>query len=99
MTVEEKKEDNGIILYVTGRVDTTTAPDLQEAIFAAFQKENNLVVDFKEVEYVSSAGLRALLLGQKTANSKGGSMVVKNANDSVKEIFSLTGFSNILTIE
>ncbi len=99
MTVDEKKEEGKIILYVTGRVDTTTAPDLQTAIFAAFQKENDIVVDFAEVEYVSSAGLRALLLGQKTANSKGGSMVVKNANDSVKEIFSLTGFKNILNIE
>lgn len=99
MTVEEKKEDGKIVLCVTGRVDTTTAPDLQEAIFSAFQKGNDLVVDFAEVEYVSSAGLRALLLGQKTANSKGGSMVVKNANDSVKEIFSLTGFKNILNIE
>ncbi len=93
--------DNGdnIRLLVEGRVDTTTAPTLQEAILSAFQKNNNIVIDFLNVAYVSSAGLRALLIGQKTAQSKGGSMVITNVSDSVMEVFTVTGFKGILTIK
>ena len=85
-------------LMVDGRVDTTTSPQLQQAILNAFQKKNDVVIDFLNVPYISSAGLRALLIGQKTAASKGGSMKLTNVSDAVREVFNMTGFSGILTI-
>ena len=99
MTVNEIKNEDFIQLDVEGRVDTTTAPDLQKAVLTAFQKSKNLVLNFAGVEYISSAGLRSLLIGQKTAMSKGGKMTVTGANDAVKDIFKVTGFINILTVE
>ncbi|MBR4529369.1 MAG: STAS domain-containing protein [Lachnospiraceae bacterium] len=99
MTITETREDDVIRLSVEGRVDTNTSPELQNRILMAFQKTNNLVMDFAELDYISSAGLRALLLGHKTANSKGGRMSVVNANEDVMEIFEDTGFADIFFIE
>lgn len=86
-------------LLVEGRVDTNTSPQLQQAILNAFQKQSDVVVDFLNVPYISSAGLRALLIGQKTAASKGGSMKLTNVSDVVMNIFEMSGFSKILKIE
>ena len=86
-------------LMVEGRVDVTTSPQLQSRILAIFQKKNNLVLDFLNVEYVSSAALRALLIGQKTAVSKGGSMKLVNVGDTVMKVFEMSGFSKILNVE
>lgn len=86
-------------LIVEGRVDTNTSPQLQQAILNAFQKSKDVVVDFLNVPYISSAGLRALLIGQKTAASKGGSMKLTNVSETVMEILNMTGFSKILKIE
>ncbi len=98
MTVNEVKLEDVIRLDVEGRVDTTTAPQLQQAILTAFQKTKVLEVNFEKVEYISSAGLRALLIGEKTAKSKGGSMTITGANEAVVEVFKVTGFINILTM-
>ena len=98
MTVNEVKLEDVIRLDVEGRVDTTTAPQLQQAILTAFQKTKTLEVNFEKVEYISSAGLRALLIGEKTAKSKGGSMTITGANEAVVEVFKVTGFINILTM-
>lgn len=86
-------------LIVEGRVDTNTSPQLQQAILNAFQKNKDVVVDFLNVPYISSAGLRALLIGQKTAASKGGSMKLTNVSETVMDILNMTGFSKILKIE
>lgn len=86
-------------LIVDGRVDTVTSPQLQQAILNAFQVKNDVVVDFLNVPIISSAGLRALLIGQKTAESKGGSMKLANVNKMVFEVFQMTGFHKILTVE
>ena len=86
-------------LLVDGRVDTNTSPQLQQAILNAFQKKKDVVVDFLNVPYISSAGLRALLIGQKTAASKGGSMKLTNVSDVVMNILEMSGFSKILKIE
>lgn len=88
-----------IRLIVEGRVDTNTSPQLQTAILGAFQKKKDVVVDFLNVPYISSAGLRALLIGQKTAASKGGSMKLTNVADAVMNILDMSGFSKILKIE
>ncbi|MBO5246149.1 MAG: STAS domain-containing protein [Eubacterium sp.] len=99
MNITETRTEESIQLKVEGRVDTTTSPQLQNAILQAFQKGSKLILDFTEVEYVSSAGLRALLIGQKTANSKGGSMTLTNVPQAVMQVFQMSGFSGILTIE
>jgi len=98
MQITETRDGDTIQLTVEGRVDTTTAPDLQKSILDAFQKGKHVIIDFSAVEYVSSAGLRALLLGQKTATSKGGSLKILNVCDAVKQVFDMSGFSKILTI-
>ena len=86
-------------LVVDGRVDTNTSPQLQQAILSAFQKKNDIVVDMLNVPSISSAGLRALLIGQKTASSKKGSMKLTNVGSVVKSVLDMSGFSSILTVE
>jgi anti-anti-sigma factor len=96
----EKKDVNGeIIISVIGRVDSVTSIDLQNEIIGTFQNTNKVVLDLKDVLYISSAGIRALLLGHKTAVSKSGYMKLRNAGESVMEVLVSTGFDKILTIE
>lgn len=98
--MEIKKNLNGNKLEITlvGRLDTTTAPELEEALNGALDDVTELVYDFTDLEYISSAGLRVLLANQKYM-SKQGEMKITNANASIMEVFEVTGFSNILTIE
>lgn len=88
-----------IRLMVEGRVDTNTSPRLQQEILSAFQRNNDVVVDFLNVPAISSAGLRALLIGQKTAVSKGGTFKLTNVSGVVKNVLDMSGFSRILNIE
>lgn len=99
MKITENRTEDTILLTVEGRVDTNTSPQLQEMLLKAFQKGSRVILDFEQVEYVSSAGLRALLIGQKTANSKKGSMKLIHVQEAVQEVLDLSGFSAILTIE
>lgn len=99
MQVAAVREGSVITIKVEGRVDTNTSPELQKAILNAFQKENNVILDFEAVPYISSAGLRALLIGQKTAQSKNGSMKLLHLQSTVSDVLKLSGFSGILTIE
>lgn len=99
MNLIETREEDVITIAIEGRVDTVTSPDLQAGILKAFQKSNKLILDFAKCEYVSSAGLRSLLLGQKTASSKSGFMKLINVQEIVLSVFEVTGFDSILTIE
>lgn len=99
MTITETRNESTIQLAVEGRVDTNTSPQMQQAILQAFQKGKTVILDLEKVDYVSSSGLRALLIGQKTANSKGGSMKLIHVCESVMKVFEMTGFSDMLTIE
>lgn len=99
MTVHTTDCDTYIRIMVDGRVDANSSSQLQEAILTSFQKKKDVVVDFLNVPYISSAGLRALLIGQKTAMSKGGSMKLVNVAAMVQEVLDMSGFSGILTIE
>ena len=94
-----KKEANGnyLMIALEGRLDTVTAPMLESELKTALDGIEDFVIDMQELQYISSAGLRVLLSAQKVMN-KQGSMVVKNASEDVKEIFDVTGFSDILTI-
>jgi len=83
---------------LSGRLDTTTAPQLEQELKASIDGVTELNLDFAKLDYISSAGLRVLLSAQKIMN-KQGEMVIRNANETVMEIFEVTGFSDILTIE
>lgn len=98
MTINKNREGNALCVSVEGRLDTVTAPQLEASLKEEFEGLADLTIDLGELEYISSAGLRVLLLAQKTM-SKQGNMVVRNVNETVKEIFDVTGFSDILTVE
>ncbi len=99
MTIAEARREGMVQLDVEGRVDTNTSPELQKRILQAFQKGNTVILNLEAVDYISSSGLRALLIGQKTASSKGGFMKLIHVRDSVRKVFDMTGFSQMLTIE
>ncbi len=98
MTVNKELNGSELVVSVSGRIDTTTAPTLEAEIKESLDGVQKLVLDIADVEYVSSAGLRVFLSTHKTMLKQGG-MVIKNVSESVKEIFEVTGFSDILTIE
>ena len=97
MTIKQKKENKTLTVFISGRVDTKTAPELLEFLQGAMPGVEELILDLAEAEYVSSAGLRVILYAQKTMTSQG-SMKVINVNSDIMETFELTGFSDILTI-
>ena len=98
MTIEIKRNAEETIIELVGRLDTTTAPALDKAISSDIEGAKKLVIDFKSLEYISSAGLRVLLGAQKKMQ-KIGSMKVINVCEEVMEVFEMTGFADILVIE
>lgn len=98
MTIEKNVSDCTLTLRLTGRLDTTTAPQLEAELKKSISGVEKLIFDFQELEYLSSAGLRVLLAAQKVMN-KQGQMIVRNVNETISEIFEVTGFADILTIE
>ena len=98
MTIEKKEDGRCLTVAVGGRLDTTTAPQLDNAL-QGLDNVESLTLDFGELAYVSSAGLRVLLSTQKRMNQLGGKMVVRNVCEDIMDVFDLTGFSDILTIE
>lgn len=98
MTIEKKINASELTVTLTGRMDTATAPQLENELKENLPGIEHLVLDFAGLEYLSSAGLRVLLGAQKQMN-KQGDMVVRNVNEAISEIFDITGFADILTIE
>lgn len=98
MTIEKTTTGSELVICLTGRLDTTTAPQLESEIKENISGIETLIFDFSALDYLSSAGLRVLLTAQKTMN-KQGEMVVRNVNETIAEIFEVTGFCDILTIE
>ena len=98
MTINKNQDGSKLEIALEGRLDTMTAPSLEEEIKSSIDGIKELVFDLKDLVYVSSAGLRVLLSAQKTMN-KQGTMTIKNANEEVMEIFEVTGFIDILNIE
>lgn len=98
MTIEKISNGNEVIFNVSGRLDTTTAPQLETQVKNSVDGVSRLVFDFGGLDYLSSAGLRVLLQAQKIMN-KQGEMIIKNINETVAEIFEITGFSDVLTVE
>ncbi len=97
LNIENKMENGKGVFTLEGRLDTTTAPELEKALREKMPELTELTLDFAKLDYISSAGLRVLLSAQKIMN-KQGSMTLTNVNETVMEIFEVTGFSDILTI-
>ena len=98
LNIMSQKNASELTVALSGRLDTNTAPELEKTLNASLEGVNALTIDMEKLDYISSAGLRVLLAAQKTMNRQG-SMKVKNANEIIMEIFEVTGFSDILTIE
>lgn len=98
MTITKQLSENELTIILKGRLDTNTAPELEAELNDALEGVEKLVFEIGELDYISSAGLRVLLSTQKIMN-KQGSMVVRNAQEPIIEIFEVTGFVDILTLE
>jgi len=97
MEIIKTAEDKKLVVEVKGRLDTTTAPELEAALKESMEGIEELTLNFAELEYISSAGLRVLLATQKAMQGKG-EMIVTGVNDIVMEVFEVTGFCDILNI-
>ena len=98
MTINKRAEGSRLSIALEGRLDTTTAPLLEGELKQSLEGVTELEFDFAGLEYISSAGLRVLLSAQKTMNRQG-AMVIRNVNQIIREVFEITGFVDILTIE
>ena len=98
LNISNTKNGNDLTFTLVGRLDTITAPAFEKEIRQNLKGIENLVIDLKDLEYISSAGLRVLLSAQKVMNRQG-DMVVRNVNDVVMDVFEVTGFIDILNIE
>ncbi len=98
LNITKNANDKELVIALEGRLDTMTAPDLEKELKDDLEGVESLVFDFAQLQYISSAGLRILLSAQKQMN-KQGTMVVKNSSEEIMEIFEVTGFSDILTIQ
>lgn len=98
MNVVKKLNGSELFVEIEGNIDSTTAPELNDELDKSVKGITSLILDFKKVDYISSAGLRVLLVTYRTM-AKQGNMIIRNANKNVMDIFTMTGFDNILTIE
>ena len=98
MNITKTQNGNAVTIALEGRLDTTTAPQLEQALKSVLDDATELTLDFEKLDYISSAGLRVLLGAHKAMFKKGG-MKVTNVNEIVREVFDVTGFVDILTIE
>ena len=98
MEIKKTTSAGALTMALKGRLDTTTAPNLEAELKSSIPDVTELILDCAELEYVSSAGLRVILAAQKTMN-KQGKMIIKNVNETIMEVFEITGFVDILTIE
>lgn len=98
LSINKTIENEKAFFALSGRLDTTTAPELENELKASLDGVNELTLDFAGLEYISSAGLRVLLSTQKIMNMQG-KMLVRNVSETIMEIFEITGFTDILTIE
>ena len=98
LNITKKANDKELVISLEGRLDTMTAPELEKELKDDLEGVETLIFDFDQLQYISSAGLRILLSAQKQMN-KQGNMIVRNSSEEIMEIFEVTGFSDILTIE
>jgi anti-anti-sigma factor len=98
MEITKSQDANKTVLALAGRLDSSSASQLQEVLLSALGESKLVELNFAEIAYVSSAGLRVLLLGEKNSKANGGEMVLFNVSQEIKEIFEMTKFSDILKV-
>lgn len=98
MNINKKADGSSLTISLEGRLDTTTSPQLEEELNQSTEGITLLVLDFAKLEYLSSAGLRVILKAQKIMNRQG-EMIIRNVNEMIMDVFEITGFTDILTIE
>lgn len=98
LNITKKREEDRLYVALEGRLDTTTAPELEESLISELADISELVIDLSDLDYISSAGLRVLLVCQKNMMKKG-RMIITNPNEIINDIFEVTGFKDILIIE
>ena len=98
MTIEKKMNGNELVIALEGRLDTMTAPELEAELKRSLDGVESLTIDFSKLDYISSAGLRVILTAHKTMSTRSG-MKVTHVNEIVQEVFDVTGFADILTVE
>lgn len=99
MSLNIEKRADATSIALAGRLDTTTAPELEKYLENEWEDAESLTFDMEKLEYISSAGLRVLLMAQKMMNQKNGTMKLVHVSEMVQEVFEITGFTEILTIE
>ena len=98
MKIERQLSGDTLTLSLEGRLDTMTSPELEKELNSSLDSAQSLILDFSKLDYISSAGLRVLLYAHKAMSGKGG-MKVTNVNEIVQEVFEVTGFADVLTVE
>ena len=98
MTINKTQENGKINLAIVGKLNTGTSPQFQETLITAFDGANEVVLDFSELAYLSSAGLRVLVLGEQKAEATGKTMTITNVSPDVMEVFDITGLTDVLKI-
>lgn len=99
MDVTKKQTGSELLVEIAGSIDSGTSPELNDSLNESLKGVEKLILDFEKVNYISSAGLRVLLATFKALSAKGGQMIIRKPNQNVVDIFTMTGFDNILTIE
>lgn len=99
MTIKKTVDGDKLVLDLEGRLDTTTAPQLENELKVSLYDIKELTLDMENLEYLSSAGLRVLLAAQKQMQKQQGNMVIVNVNEIIMEVFEITGFVDIITIK
>lgn len=98
MYIEQINAEGSLQMNVEGKIDSISSKDFQDVLLAGYQKSNSIIINMEKTTYISSAALRALTLGQKTAAAKGGKMVLINVPPNVQDVFRMTGFDKMLDI-
>ena len=99
MDINKTLEETTLTVSISGRIDTQTAPELQKELEGSIEGITDLILDFTDVAYISSAGLRTIVLVQNWMDNKNGTMIIRGANKNILNIFKVTGFDNFLTLE
>lgn len=98
MTINKKQMGDRVVFDLEGRLDTITASDLQAVLLPEFDSAKAVELNFEKLTYVASAGLRVLLMGEKTAKKQGATLTITNVSTEIMEVFDMTGFTGILKI-
>ena len=99
MEVKFNKQDSSLTVTISGNIDTVTAPELDSKLQENISDIKDLVLDFAAVDYISSAGLRVILMANQQMEDVDGNLTIKNVNEDVRDVFEMTGFDSLLNLE